>query len=161
MLSRVASQRLSANFWLFLVQAFFVLMLVVPTTLQAPRGVFLILIAGIGFILVLYTWRVHRDIVSIWLLTILVGLFGVVWGVINSAPGALRVTSVYLAWPVLYLLFIGLAHDLRVMKALESALLVGIALATLMALTGWLAGWLVWLWRYHLSTSRIPGRLFW
>ena len=115
-------------------------MLIVPTTLQAPRGVFLILIAGIGVILALYKWRVHRDIILLWLLTILVGLFGVVWGVINSAPGALRVTSVYLVWPVLYLLFIGLAHDLRVMKALESALLLGIALATLMALTVMLAG---------------------
>jgi len=115
-------------------------MLVVPTTLQAPRGVFLILITGIGAVLALHTWRVHREILLLWLLTILVGLFGVVWGVINSAPGALRITSVYLVWPVLYLLFIGLAHDLRVMKALESALLLGIALATLMALTVMLAG---------------------
>jgi hypothetical protein len=139
-LNRLANQSISAKFWLFLVQAFFVLMLIVPTTLQAPRGVFLILIAGIGVILALYKWRVHRDIILLWLLTILVGQFGVVWGVINSAPGALRVTSVYLVWPVLYLLFIGLAHDPRVIKAIESALLVGITLATLMALAVMLAG---------------------
>jgi len=68
-------------------------MLVVPTTLQTPRAGFLVLITGIAVILALRSWCVHRDIILLWLLTILVGLFGVVWGVINSAPGALRVTS--------------------------------------------------------------------
>jgi O-antigen ligase len=60
--------------------------------------------------------------------------------VINSAPGALRVISVYLVWPILYLLFIGLAHDPRIIKSIESALLLGVALATFMALTVMLAG---------------------
>ncbi|WP_286748573.1 hypothetical protein [Marinobacter sp. UBA2688] len=130
--------------WLFLIQAFFVLMLVVPTSLQTPRAIFLVLITTIAIVLSLRTWRVHRDIILLWLVTLLVGLFGVFWGVINSAPGALRVTSVYLVWPVLYVLFIGLAHDARVIKAIESALLLGIALATLMAITVMLAG----LWGY-------------
>ncbi|WP_341582333.1 hypothetical protein [Marinobacter metalliresistant] len=132
--------KFSAKLWLFLLQSFFALMLVVPTTLQAPRGVFLVLIAVVGGVLALRTWRVHRDIILLWLLTMLVGLFGVIWGVTNSAPGALKVTSVYLIWPVLYLLFIGLAHDPRVIKSIESALLVGITFATLMALTVILAG---------------------
>jgi len=92
-LNEIKSQRLSAKCWLFLVQAFLILMLVVPTTLQTPRAGFLVLITGIAVILALRSWCVHRDIILLWLLTILVGLFGVVWGVINSAPGALRVTS--------------------------------------------------------------------
>ena len=135
-----SSHKLTTKLWLFFLQSFFVLMLIVPTTLQAPRGLLLVLIAGIGGVLALHTWRVHRDIFLLWLLTILVGLFGIVWGVINSAPGALRVISVQLVWPVLYLLFIGLAHDIRTIKAIESALLVGIAFATLMALAVMLAG---------------------
>jgi O-antigen ligase len=139
-LNEIKSQRLSAKCWLFLVQAFFILMLVVPTTLQTPRAGFLVLITGIAVILALRSWCVHRDIILLWLLTILVGLFGVVWGVINSAPGALRVISVYLVWPILYLLFIGLAHDPRIIKSIESALLLGVALATFMALTVMLAG---------------------
>jgi hypothetical protein len=136
--------RVAEKIWLFLLQAFFVLMLVVPTSLQTPRAAFLVLITAIAVVLALRIWRVHRDIILLWLLTSLVGLFGVVWGVINSAPGALKVTSVYLVWPVLYLLFIGLTHDIRVVKAIESALLVGIALATLMAITVMLVG----LWGY-------------
>lgn len=130
----------SVKVWIFLLQSFFVLMLVVPTTLQAPRGVFLVLIVGVACVLSLRVWRIHRDIMLLWLLTILIGLLGVVWGVINSAPGALKVTSVFLAWPVLYFLFIGLAHEPRVIKPIESALLLGIFLATLMALTVMLAG---------------------
>ncbi|BHH85107.1 hypothetical protein [Desulforhopalus sp. 52FAK] len=134
------SQKLSTKAWLFLVQSFFVLMLAVPTSLQVQRGVFLVLIVGIGSVLALQTWRVHRNIFLLWLLTILVGLLGVVWGVVSFAPGALRVSTVYLIWPVLYLLFIGLVHDLRVIKSIESALLLGITLATLMALLVMLAG---------------------
>lgn len=126
--------------WVFLLQSFFILMLIVPTTLQATRGVFLVLIAGVGGILALRIWRINSEIFVLWLLSMLVGIYGVVWGVVNSAPGALKVTSVYLVWPVLYLLFIGLAHDLRIIKSIESALLLGVALATLMALAVMLAG---------------------
>ncbi len=115
-------------------------MLVVPTTLQVPRGVFLVLITGVGGLLSLRVWRVHRDITLLSLLTISVGLFGVFWGGINSAPGALNVASVFVVWPALYFLFIGLVHKLGVIKSIESALLVGIALATVMALSVMLAG---------------------
>lgn len=123
-----------------LIQIFFILMLVLPTTFQEPRGIFLALITTISAAIALHKWRVHRDIVLLSITTLLVGLLGVIWGILNSAPGALRVTSVYLIWPVLYLLFIGLAHDLRVMKAMESALLTGIFLATFMSLTVMFAG---------------------
>jgi O-antigen ligase len=126
--------------WIFLLQTFFMLMLVLPTTFQTPRGGFLVLLTGVAGVVALQTWRVHRDILFLWLATIAVGVFGVVWGVINSAPGALRVASVYLIWPLLYLLFIGLAHDLRAIRAIEFALLVGISLATVMALTVMMAG---------------------
>lgn len=132
--------------WLYLLQVFFILMLVVPTTLQAPRGIFLALITFFAGVLAIHKWCVHRDIFFLWLLTMLVGICGVAWGVINSAPGALRITSVYLIWPALYLLYIGLAHNPRVIRAMESALLIGITLATLMALTVMIAGILGYGW---------------
>ncbi|MEX1214260.1 hypothetical protein [Saccharospirillum sp.] len=126
--------------WVFLLQIFFILMLVLPTTFQTPRGGFLVLLTGIAGVVALKTWRVHRDILLLWLAIIAVGLFGVVWGVINSAPGALRIASVFLIWPALYLLFIGLAHDPKVIRAIESALLAGITLATAMSLTVMMVG---------------------
>lgn len=136
----IKRQNLYLKLWLFLLQIFFILMLVLPTTFQTPRGGLLVLITGLAGIFALHTWRIHRDVLIIWLVTIILGSFGIAWGIINSAPGALRVTTVYLIWPMLYLLFIGLAHDLRVIKAIEAALLVGITLATGMALTVMLAG---------------------
>ncbi len=141
-----AGRKFATKMWLFLLQSFFVLMLTVPTTFQSQRGVFLALITFIAGILALRKWCVHRDIIFLWLLTMLVGIVGVAWGVVNSAPGALRVTSVYLIWPALYLLYIGLAHNPRVIRAMESALLLGVALATLMALTVMVAGLLGYGW---------------
>lgn len=138
--------KFATKIWLYLLQFFFILMLTVPTTLQPQRGVFLALITFIAGVLALRVWRVHNDVVFFWLLTILVGILGVTWGVINSAPGALRVTSVYLVWPTLYLLYIGLAHNPRIIRTIESALLLGIALATLMALTVMTAGLLGYGW---------------
>ncbi|WP_156524459.1 O-antigen ligase family protein [Halomonas sp. G11] len=131
---------MSIKLWLFLLQAFLILMLVLPTSFQASRGAVLILITCVASILAFQKWRINRDIIFIWFLTIVVGLFGVFWGVINSAPGALRVATVYLIWPILYLLFIGLAHEERVIKAIESALLLGIAIATSMSLIVMLSG---------------------
>lgn len=115
-------------------------MLALPTTFQSQRGVFLVFITGVAGIISLRIWRVHRDVLLLWSATLVVGFFGVAWGVVSSAPGALSVVTVYLIWPVLYILFIGLAHNLEVVKRIEVALVIGILVATLMALTVMLAG---------------------
>lgn len=126
--------RLLSRIWVFAIQAFFVGMLVLPTTFQLQRGVVLALLTGIAAVLALRRWRVYREILILWGATMVVGAFGIAWGVINDAPGALRVSTAYLIWPTVYLLFIGLAHGLPVMRRVESALLLGISLATVMAL---------------------------
>ena len=143
--SRLASakgnKRLTGRaLWILAIQAFFVAMLALPTTFQLQRGVALALLTGIAATLSFRVWRVHREIVFLWLATIVVGVFGITWGVSNGAPGALRVSTVYVIWPSVYLLFIGLAHDLTIMRRLETALLFGITLATVMALIVLTAG---------------------
>ena len=120
--------------WIFTIQVFFAGMLVLPTSFQLQRGAALVFLAGIAAALAFHHWRVRREILVLWLATMLVGAFGVTWGALNDAPGALRVSSVYLIWPMVYLLFIGLAHGLPVMRRMESALLVGISITTAMAL---------------------------
>lgn len=126
--------------WIFAIQAFFVGMLVVPTAFQLQRGAVLVALTAGATVLALRQWRVHFNILLLWLATMLVGAFGIAWGLINDAPGALRVSTVYLVWPALYMLFIGLAHNLTVIRQLESALLLGIAIATTMGLAVLVAG---------------------
>lgn len=126
--------------WIFIIQLFFILMLVLPTAFQTQRGIFLVLITAVAGIIALKKWHINRDIILIWLATTLTGLWGIIWGLINDTPGALKVSTVYLIWPALYLLFIGLTHELRVIEAIESALLLGIGIATAMALIVMFAG---------------------
>lgn len=128
--------------WIFMIQIFFVLMLTLPTAFQMQRGVFLALITAVAGIFALKQWSVNRDIFYIWLATIVVGFFGVFWGVVNDAPGALRVSTVYIVWPALFLIYIGLSHSLNIIKALEKAVFLGILLATITSLIVMFAGYL-------------------
>lgn len=115
-------------------------MLVLPTTFQLQRGILLGAMFLVGCVVAFQHWRVHQDILILWAATMTVGALGITWGALNAAPGAFSVTTVYFIWPAVYLVFIGLAHELVVIKKLVSALLLGISLATLMALVILTAG---------------------
>ena len=121
-------------------QLFFISMLVLPTTLQLPRGFLLAILASAAVLRAAVAWRLNINILILWVLTICVGLGGVFLGAINGAPGALSVSTIYLIWPSVYLLFIGLVHSLSVMRRLESALVLGICLATTMSAVVLMAG---------------------
>ncbi len=84
------------NFYVFLIQLFLFLMLVVPTTFQFERGLFLGLIVAVAGIVAVDRWSLSAQILYIWFATMLVSLIGVAIGVANDAPGALRVTTVFL-----------------------------------------------------------------
>ncbi|MDA3878361.1 MAG: hypothetical protein PF483_14925 [Halothiobacillus sp.] len=126
--------------WIFTVQAFFVGMLVLPTTFQLQRGAVLVMLVCIAALFALSRWAVHRDVLLLWFSTMVVGAFGITWGIVNDAPGALSVSTVHFIWPALYLLFIGLAHNLQAIRRMEFALLLGISLATAMGLIVLAAG---------------------
>lgn len=135
---RPAGRRISVTawprIWIFAVQAFFVSMLVLPTTFQLVRGTVLLVLVGIGILIAMRHWSAHRDIVILWFSTTLVGVLGILWGLVSDTPGALRVSTVYVIWPALFVLFVGLTHNLTVIRRLESALLLGVSVATAMAL---------------------------
>lgn len=128
------------NFYVFLIQLFLFLMLVVPTTFQFERGLLLGLIVAVAGIVAVDRWSISVQILYIWFATMLVGLIGVAIGVANIAPGALRVTSVFLIWPLLYILFIGLVHDVRLLNKIESAIIAGIFVATATSLVVMFSG---------------------
>ncbi|MGI9234477.1 MAG: hypothetical protein ACR2RD_12650 [Woeseiaceae bacterium] len=113
---------------------FFVLMLVLPTTFQWQRGVILAVLVAVGVLAAGRLWLVSRDILLLWLLTTCVGIFGILWGLLNGAPGAIQVSTVYLVWPMVYMLFVGFSRRPKTVIFFEKALVVGIAIATLMTL---------------------------
>lgn len=139
-INQTDSSKHLSRLWLFLLQALFLGMLVVPTTLKLPRGFILTIIVSMAIAALVKMWRVHQDILLLWASTIVVGAFGILWGVINDAPGALSVATVYLVWPTLYLIFIGMAHDLTIIRQLENTLLLGIILSTIVVLTVFVTG---------------------
>jgi len=97
---------------------FFFLMLVVPTTFQTTRGLFLLLIIGISIISAMkYGTRIHTWIAGITLICILTSSIFMLWGSINDAPGALRVGTVYVLWPLLFIFFISVFYDLQFWKS--------------------------------------------
>lgn len=118
----------------WLVGFFFFLMLVVPTTLQAERGVLLFLIFLGSFIILatfLNSWVIAQSIL-LWLVAcITYSLFSILWGVINDSQGGMAVSTVYVFWPVLFVYFIGFAKTIKPYVFLEKIILIGVFLAAL------------------------------
>lgn len=122
------------NFFLLLSTLFFLSMLVFPTVFQIHRGLFLALLVALAIVAAGNRWSVSRDLLLLWLLTMIVGAIGILWGVINGAPGALRVSTVHIVWPCVYLLFIGMVRNPQTIVRFEKMIVVGVVLSSLMAL---------------------------
>jgi len=112
----------------------FFLMLVLPTTFQLERGILLAGLGGGGLIAATTRWRVSRDILMLWLLTLSLGGCCILWGFVKGAPGALRVSTVYILWPIVYMLFVGLVHSPRTIVLFERTLVFGVTVSCLMAI---------------------------
>lgn len=123
---------------LYLLYLFFLLQLVVPTTFQMYRGVLLAVLVMYGSGIALKRWRIVPDILFLWLFSLLVGISAIFWGYINGAPGAIRVSTVYFLWPIIYMLLVGLATPILVVS-LNRTLVWGVAVASGMALAVFLA----------------------
>ena len=113
---------------------FFFLMLVVPTTLQAERGMLLFLII-LGSFTILRTiwsgWVISRQILLWLVICIAYSLFSILWGVINDSQGAIAVSTVYVLWPILFVYFIGFTRTVKPYVFLEKIILIGVFLAAL------------------------------
>lgn len=90
---------------------FFFLMLVIPTTLQMERGLLLIfLVLGVAVNSITDKWVLDKRIFVIGMINVTASVLFIYWGVINNAPGAISVSTVYVLWPVLFLYFMGALH---------------------------------------------------
>ncbi|CAN5195530.1 hypothetical protein BH18GEM1_BH18GEM1_01450 [soil metagenome] len=106
-------------------------MLFLPTVYQGPKGFLLAVVtAGIAFGSL---WRgrigLHPMVLSATLLFCVVGLIFMFLGALRGAPGALRVGTVYVAWPLVYAILVAGSADGRVLTGLMRVLVVaGIAI---------------------------------
>lgn len=114
---------------------FFLLMIVIPTTYQMVRGFFLALLCLGSFIGVFRGWwSLSREIVIILLMTTSAALAFMLNGLIHDAPGALRVGTVYVVWPLLYVYFAGFFHNPETVVKFERVIIWGVIISALMGL---------------------------
>ena len=124
---------------------FFFLMLVVPTTLQVPRGLLLmVLLTGAGLAALKRGFRFDPWILGFTLVCVTASTLFITWGAFNHAPGALRVGTVYVLWPLVYLVFIGVMSHPRDWKPYVDAISVStvVAVAMILAILAEAAGFL-------------------
>jgi hypothetical protein len=115
---------------------FFLLMLVLPASFQIQRGILLSIL--IIFSLRgnnLRTIKYYTPIVYITIVNVFFSIFFFLNGIIQHAPGAYNVTSVFIFWPLLYLYFIGhLSNKDQVIKYIKCIMWGGILSAILVLL---------------------------
>jgi len=93
----------------------FFMMIFVPTKYQMAKaillGMTLVFISG-NILINKGKIRLHRTILLWMLFYIILGLFWILIGVINNTPGALRVSTVYVLWPLIFTVLIsGISTD--------------------------------------------------
>ncbi len=139
------------NPWFAVAGGLLFLMVFVPTAYRPIKAVLLGLVL-VGVVApVLRSGRIflHRSIVGWTLVMVLTGVFGILIGSLNDAPGALRVSTVYVFWPMLFTL---LASGIRSRSTLDGLMRV-LVLATFaiglysLSFVLYSAGWLPW-WLY-------------
>jgi len=93
----------------------FFLMLFAPTQFQAVKLPLLIivLLAVLYRIIKNRKMMIHKEIFILLLFYISVGLSFSLLGLLNSAPGAIKVMTSYIIWPVVYILFISAIDDIE------------------------------------------------
>ena len=92
---------------------------------------------------------VHRTIIQWTVFFVAVGLFWVELGVVNRTPGAIATTTLYVMWPVVFLLFINLMNQEKQFRRLAIAFFI-VCWAIVIADIGYVAEQL----------GFIPGRFF-
>ena len=135
-LQRIRSTKFAQTMAAIAGYALFFLMLVVPTAYRSVKVVLIVIIlAAIARIVGGGTSRVrvHPIVVAWTIFYVLLGIAFVFVGVLQRAPGALSTSTVYVLWPVLYLVFISAASQERFLEGIQlvlaAALLVNVVYA--------------------------------
>lgn len=93
-----------------------------------------VLLAGVFIYSLNGGWRLNKTIAFWGLLTITTSIMFIAIGVVNKTPGALRVATVFVLWPMVFLFLMGALSHPEQMRALLKVIIVGAIVATLMAM---------------------------
>ncbi len=111
----------NAGFFLALIGfLLFFLMLFVPTTYREVKTV---LLGGLLFGILIGTlngarFRIHRQVFILFLFYSYMGMAYVLYGYLNGNPGAIRVSTVYVIWPLVYMLLVSAISQEWVLRGL-------------------------------------------
>lgn len=134
-----------AKAYVALLLAFFLLMLVFPTIYRAARGALLaLLLLGAAVYVMHGRWVISRTILAWSVVTVSAGLLFMWNGAMLGAPGAVKVGTVHVLWPLLYLFFIGIMRRVETIVLLHKTIVAGVlisALLGIMLVVGTLAGY--------------------
>jgi hypothetical protein len=136
----------------------FFLMLVVPTVYRPIKGVLLSILLCIVVTRMLIRGRInlHPEVLLGTFLYVAVGLVFVLRGLLLGAPGALRMSTVYVLWPAVYTLLMAGVADGDVFKGLSRVLTAALFAICLYSLSYilWSAGWLPDVLYLHLNQGQ-------
>jgi hypothetical protein len=119
----------------WLASIFFFLMLVIPATYQKERGIILVILLGGSLIyLLLAGWKIYKPVLLWNLVIVTASLWFMLIGLFNNAPGALRVGTVYVLWPILYIFFIGLHSQPKQIAVYFKIIVTGSIVVSLMGI---------------------------
>jgi hypothetical protein len=124
----------------------FFVMLFVPTTYQPIKALLGVLVLEMIAINALVHGRLslHRTVLLWTLFMMTIGLAFIFLGVLNDAPGAVRVSTVYVLWPLVFTIFVAGAASEQKLRGLLVVLVTTMVLIGLYGMTYILhaAGWL-------------------
>ncbi|HTJ10972.1 MAG TPA: O-antigen ligase family protein [Dinghuibacter sp.] len=105
---------------------FFLAMLIVPAAFQPERGALLaVILAGSLFYLSPNALRYDKTLIGLGIINIAASVLFILNGLLLGAPGALKVATVYVVWPVLFMYFIGFHHGRERLTSFMWTILLG------------------------------------
>lgn len=139
----------------------FFMMLFVPTTYQPIKAVLLVMVLLFIGIETLIRDKLHLHInILLWtLFMVTAGLAFIAIGVVNNTPGALRVGTVYLLWPLVYTFLLTGVDGKNVVDGLFRVMvfaLIAISLYSILYLL-YAVGWLPGVFYFEIDMGQIVG----
>ena len=101
-------------------------MLILPASFQGLRGVLLAIMLGYSlWKMFSFPLKYNKNLFLLALINIFFSFLFILNGIVLSAPGAIKVSTVYLIWPILYLFFIGMADKKETMLPILRTIIYG------------------------------------
>ena len=113
------------NIWAWPGYILFFLMLFVPTRYQPVKAILLALVLSIILTSILMhdgKIQIHKTVLMWTVFYLALGFFWISLGFIREAPGALRVSTVYLLWPVAYTALVAGISNEKILRTIIRAL---------------------------------------